>query len=142
MIYVLSKSFVKLLVMTTLLISHTNNIKSIFLSLSDLASCKDPGSPQNGVRHGNEFGHNKRITFTCLPGFQLKGTPTAVCLSGKWSASIPQCKGTFVLLYFLTYLYLLIYIEFKLIGRIKNSIMARHTPRFEARFLGLIKQMF
>ncbi|XP_078348081.1 sushi, von Willebrand factor type A, EGF and pentraxin domain-containing protein 1-like isoform X8 [Oculina patagonica] len=57
------------------------------------ASCRDPGSPQNGARLGDEFSHNKRISFTCLPGFQLTGSPTAMCINGKWSASIPQCKA-------------------------------------------------
>lgn len=60
------------------------------------ASCKDPGSPNNGVRHGNDFDHNKRISFTCLPGFQLTGTSNAVCINGKWSASMPQCKAVCV----------------------------------------------
>ncbi|CAH3175599.1 unnamed protein product [Porites lobata] len=55
------------------------------------ASCKDPGRPQNGVRHGNEFGHNKRISFSCQPGFQMTGSSAAVCINGKWSASIPRC---------------------------------------------------
>ncbi|KAM7451141.1 hypothetical protein ABFA07_001207 [Porites harrisoni] len=55
------------------------------------ASCKDPGRPQNGVRHGNEFGHTKRISFSCQPGFQMTGSSAAVCINGKWSASVPRC---------------------------------------------------
>ncbi|XP_022793899.1 sushi, von Willebrand factor type A, EGF and pentraxin domain-containing protein 1-like, partial [Stylophora pistillata] len=60
------------------------------------ASCKDPGTPKNGVRHGNEFTHNKRISFTCSAAFQLTGTPNVVCINGKWSASTPQCKAVCV----------------------------------------------
>ncbi|CAH3021429.1 unnamed protein product, partial [Porites evermanni] len=55
------------------------------------ASCKDPGRPQNGVQHGNEFGHNKHISFSCQPGFQMTGSSAAVCINGKWSASVPRC---------------------------------------------------
>lgn len=61
---------------------------------STVAYCKDPGSPQNGVRHGNEFTHSKRISFTCLPGYKLTGSASAVCINGKWSAAVPRCKGT------------------------------------------------
>ncbi|XP_073244344.1 sushi, von Willebrand factor type A, EGF and pentraxin domain-containing protein 1-like isoform X3 [Porites lutea] len=55
------------------------------------ASCKDPGRPKNGVRHGNEFGHNKRISFSCQPAFQMTGSSAAVCINGEWSASVPRC---------------------------------------------------
>ncbi|PFX33865.1 CUB and sushi domain-containing protein 3 [Stylophora pistillata] len=61
-----------------------------------VASCKDPGTPKNGVRHGTEFTHNKRISFACLAGFQLTGTANVVCINGKWSASTPQCKAVCV----------------------------------------------
>ncbi|XP_068695180.1 sushi, von Willebrand factor type A, EGF and pentraxin domain-containing protein 1-like isoform X3 [Montipora foliosa] len=57
------------------------------------ASCEDPGFPPNGITHGTEFGHNKQITFSCLPGFQLVGRSFAVCINGKWSASVPRCKA-------------------------------------------------
>lgn len=58
------------------------------------AYCMSPGSPHNGTTHGSNFHHNKRISFSCLPGFMLIGHSTAVCINGKWSASVPRCIGT------------------------------------------------
>ncbi|XP_044180207.1 sushi, von Willebrand factor type A, EGF and pentraxin domain-containing protein 1-like isoform X4 [Acropora millepora] len=55
------------------------------------AYCMSPGSPHNGTTHGSNFHHNKRISFSCLPGFMLIGHSTAVCINGKWSASVPRC---------------------------------------------------
>ena len=91
---------IKLLSLFTLLTFFTSFNRLCFRRqefitfLSILASCKDPGRPKNGVRHGNEFGHNKRISFSCQPAFQMTGSSAAVCINGKWSASVPRCIGT------------------------------------------------
>ena len=69
------------------------SFRNELMFLSFPAYCKEPASPQNGARHGNEFEHNKRISFTCLPGFQLTGSANAVCINGKWSHPVPRCKG-------------------------------------------------
>ena len=64
------------------------------LTLSS-ADCKDPGSPPNGVRNGNHFGHGKQITFACVKGFMLVGSATSVCHKGTWTHALPSCKGWF-----------------------------------------------
>lgn len=59
------------------------------------ADCKDPGSPPNGVRSGNHFGHGKQITFACVKGFMLVGSATSICHKGTWTHALPSCKGWF-----------------------------------------------
>lgn len=80
-------------------INYNTNVFPCFyrtLTLSS-ADCKDPGSPPNGVRSGNHFGHGKQITFACVKGFMLVGSATSVCHKGTWTHALPSCKGWFYL---------------------------------------------
>ena len=58
-----------------------------------LASCKDPGIPNPGVRLGSEFQHGKLVTFRCARGYTLIGSKSMVCQKGVWNSSLPQCKS-------------------------------------------------
>lgn len=59
-----------------------------------VASCPDPGIPQNGQRVGSDFGHGKHLQFICDSGYWLLGSQLIVCNEGNWSNEIPKCKGT------------------------------------------------
>ncbi|PFX33868.1 CUB and sushi domain-containing protein 1 [Stylophora pistillata] len=56
------------------------------------ASCSNPGVPVNGEKKGDDFKHEKTITFRCHEDYERVGGETIQCIDGKWSAKIPQCK--------------------------------------------------
>ena len=66
----------------------------VYFSSFLLASCPDPGVPQNGQRIGTSFGDGKHLQFSCSSGYWLVGSQLIVCNEGKWSSDIPTCKGT------------------------------------------------
>ena len=66
-----------------------------YFSFLFVASCPDPGVPQNGQRVGTSFGHGKHLQFYCSSGYWLVGSQLIVCNEGKWSNDIPTCKGRF-----------------------------------------------
>ncbi len=62
-----------------------------------IASCRDPGSPQNGrkdtvVRNG--YTEDDSINFLCNTGYHMIGSKTITCErhNADWSHDIPQCK--------------------------------------------------
>jgi len=56
-------------------------------------SCGHPGEIANGVRNGSVFTYEHRVSYSCLPGFELCGRPYRVCLaSGRWSGKLPACR--------------------------------------------------
>ena len=67
----------------------------VYFSSLFVASCPDPGVPQNGQRVGTSFGHGKHLQFYCSSGYWLVGSQLIVCNEGKWSNDIPTCKGRF-----------------------------------------------
>lgn len=60
---------------------------------SFLASCSDPGVPQNGRRIGSNFAHGSKVTFVCFQEFSLAGSQSTTCHDGRWSSVVPVCKG-------------------------------------------------
>jgi len=65
-----------------------NVLTSLFL-----ANCKDPGTPRNGARTGDNFEHGQTVSFTCNNGYTLIGRKSMDCRKGVWSSSLPQCKS-------------------------------------------------
>ncbi|XP_067420017.1 complement factor B-like [Emydura macquarii macquarii] len=56
--------------------------------------CPWPGIPIGGRRQGHVFEPGKAVTFTCLQGLVLRGSPRRVCQSsGQWSGEEPRCEG-------------------------------------------------
>ncbi|KAK8726504.1 hypothetical protein OTU49_010282 [Cherax quadricarinatus] len=55
-------------------------------------SCSFPGYLLNGHMEGNSYSYGDTISFTCNPGFFLKGDTERTCqVDGKWSGEHPHC---------------------------------------------------
>lgn len=70
----------------------TNVIVFLF-SDQYLATCEDPGVPANGRRIGDRFINGVSVEFTCHENYSLIGSSTIRCLGGRWSSTLPECKG-------------------------------------------------
>uniref|UniRef100_A0A3B3ZK64 Uncharacterized protein n=2 Tax=Periophthalmus magnuspinnatus TaxID=409849 RepID=A0A3B3ZK64_9GOBI len=60
-------------------------------------SCPDPGEPENGKRHGNDFSIGGEVHFTCGEDYVLQGSKTISCqrvaeVFAAWSDHRPVCK--------------------------------------------------
>lgn len=63
----------------------------------ELIKCEDPGIPQFGYKVHDE-GHfaGSSVSFSCDPGYTLRGTRVLVCLTGErraWDQPLPTCVG-------------------------------------------------
>ncbi|EDL30240.1 mCG115553, partial [Mus musculus] len=61
----------------------------------ELIRCEDPGTPQFGykVHDGGHFAGSS-VTFSCDPGYSLRGSEELMCLSGErrtWDRPLPTC---------------------------------------------------
>ncbi|KAG7158260.1 Sushi, von Willebrand factor type A, EGF and pentraxin domain-containing protein 1-like 3 [Homarus americanus] len=55
-------------------------------------SCSFPGYLMNGHIEGNSYSYGDTISFTCNPGFLLKGSTDRTCQAdGEWSGELPYC---------------------------------------------------
>ncbi|XP_062818489.1 CUB and sushi domain-containing protein 2 isoform X3 [Anolis carolinensis] len=61
---------------------------------SNQGLCGDPGIPSHGIRHGgDELGVESTISFSCEPGYTLRGSLQRVCqANGTWSGTQPECE--------------------------------------------------
>ena len=78
--------------------------RQVLLTLSFLSSpgfelirCEDPGTPQFGykVHDGGHFAGSS-VSFSCDPGYSLRGSEELLCLSGgrrTWDRPLPTCVG-------------------------------------------------
>lgn len=62
------------------------------------SACRDPGIPENGMRSGSRFHVGSELTFSCEPGFVLRGSTVLTCRYGneddpRWDADVPRCVG-------------------------------------------------
>ncbi|XP_031550168.1 sushi, von Willebrand factor type A, EGF and pentraxin domain-containing protein 1-like, partial [Actinia tenebrosa] len=55
------------------------------------ASCKDPGTPDGGIRYDSTFQHNDRVRFACNSGKTMEGSESITCKDGRWSGKPPKC---------------------------------------------------
>nr|XP_020453374.1 CUB and sushi domain-containing protein 3-like [Monopterus albus] len=60
-------------------------------------SCPDPGEPENGKRHGNDFSIGGVVQFSCGEDYVLQGSKTISCqrvaeVFAAWSDHRPVCK--------------------------------------------------
>lgn len=67
----------------------------------ELIRCEDPGTPQFGykVHDGGHFAGSS-VTFSCDPGYSLRGSEELMCLSGErrtWDRPLPTCVGKMLL---------------------------------------------
>lgn len=63
----------------------------------ELIKCEDPGTPQFGykVHDGGHFAGSS-VSFSCDPGYSLRGSEELLCLSGErrtWDRPLPTCVG-------------------------------------------------
>ncbi len=74
---------------------------SVSLSLSpagfELVKCEDPGVPQFGYKREDK-GHfaGSTVSYSCDPGYTLKGPEVLTCLRGErraWDSPLPLCVG-------------------------------------------------
>ncbi|KAL9962840.1 hypothetical protein ACROYT_G031985 [Oculina patagonica] len=57
-------------------------------------SCPSLESLRNGHNHGQQYWEGKRVSFTCNPGYSLKGSSERRCqTSGAWTGVQPSCIG-------------------------------------------------
>uniref|UniRef100_A0A5F8H623 CUB and Sushi multiple domains 2 n=1 Tax=Monodelphis domestica TaxID=13616 RepID=A0A5F8H623_MONDO len=81
-----------------------NTSKGFELQFSsfELIKCEDPGIPQFGykVHDGGHFAGSS-VSFSCDPGYTLRGSPVLMCLTGErraWDRPLPiciaECGGT------------------------------------------------
>ncbi|XP_017163010.1 CUB and sushi domain-containing protein 3-like isoform X2 [Poecilia reticulata] len=61
-------------------------------------SCPDPGEPENGKRHGNDFSIGSVVQFSCGEDYVLQGSKTISCqrvaeVFAAWSDHRPVCKA-------------------------------------------------
>uniref|UniRef100_A0A669CHK6 CUB and Sushi multiple domains 3 n=1 Tax=Oreochromis niloticus TaxID=8128 RepID=A0A669CHK6_ORENI len=61
-------------------------------------SCPDPGEPENGKRHGNDFSIGSVVHFSCGEDYVLQGSKSISCqrvaeVFAAWSDHRPVCKG-------------------------------------------------
>ena len=57
------------------------------------APCPDPGRPYQGNRIGEDFRHDRTVTFTCPKDYIMVGLRTITCSDGRWRYRKPSCKG-------------------------------------------------
>uniref|UniRef100_A0A2K6LAX6 CUB and Sushi multiple domains 2 n=1 Tax=Rhinopithecus bieti TaxID=61621 RepID=A0A2K6LAX6_RHIBE len=76
-----------------------NTSKGFELQFSsfELIKCEDPGTPQFGYKVHDE-GHfaGSSVSFSCDPGYSLRGSEELLCLSGErrtWDRPLPTCVG-------------------------------------------------
>ncbi|XP_061670636.1 CUB and sushi domain-containing protein 3 isoform X2 [Syngnathoides biaculeatus] len=60
-------------------------------------SCPDPGEPEDGKRHGNDFSIGSVVQFSCDEDYVLQGSKTISCqrvaeVFAAWSDHRPVCK--------------------------------------------------
>ncbi|XP_023489601.1 CUB and sushi domain-containing protein 2 isoform X1 [Equus caballus] len=74
-----------------------NTSKGFELQFSsfELIKCEDPGTPQFGykVHDGGHFAGSS-VSFSCDPGYSLRGSEALLCLSGErrtWDRPLPTC---------------------------------------------------
>ncbi|XP_041439963.1 CUB and sushi domain-containing protein 2 isoform X1 [Xenopus laevis] len=81
-------------------ISNSENTSKGFelhYSSFQLIKCEDPGMPQYGYKEKDE-GHfaGSSVTFSCDPGYSLRGSRVLVCLTGErrvWDQPLPVCMA-------------------------------------------------
>lgn len=57
--------------------------------------CPDPGTPDNGVKRGDDYSFGQDVTYFCDPEYDIHGSSRRVCLEcGKWSGYKPFCEET------------------------------------------------
>jgi len=57
-----------------------------------LASCPDPGHPENGQTIGRVFNHTSVVEFECLGDRLLQGSSQAKCNNGQWDQALSTCR--------------------------------------------------
>lgn len=63
----------------------------------ELVKCEDPGVPQFGFKREDK-GHfaGSTVSYSCDPGYTLKGPEVLTCLRGErraWDSPLPLCVG-------------------------------------------------
>ncbi|XP_041089827.1 CUB and sushi domain-containing protein 2-like [Polyodon spathula] len=79
-------------------ISNSENTSKGFelqFSSFELIKCEDPGVPQFGYKLQDQ-GHfaGSMVSFSCNPGYSLRGNPSITCLTGErraWDSPLPLC---------------------------------------------------
>ena len=62
-------------------------------------SCGDPGNIPNAVKSGGYY-YNDKVTYNCLPGYNLIGNSDITCKADKtWSGSPPICNSMYTFIF-------------------------------------------
>ncbi|XP_072628144.1 CUB and sushi domain-containing protein 2 isoform X6 [Canis lupus baileyi] len=74
---------------------NTSKGFELHFSSFELIRCEDPGTPQFGykVHDGGHFAGSS-VSFSCDPGYSLRGSEELLCLSGErrtWDRPLPTC---------------------------------------------------
>lgn len=76
---------------------HTFFFFTFFFAGFELVKCEDPGVPQFGFKREDK-GHfaGSTVSYSCDPGYSLKGPEVLTCLRGErraWDSPLPLCVG-------------------------------------------------
>lgn len=87
----------KNLIYTSFLQSSLILIYTLSLQGFELVKCEDPGVPQFGYKREDK-GHfaGSTVSYSCDPGYTLKGPEVLTCLRGErraWDSPLPLCVG-------------------------------------------------
>lgn len=60
------------------------------VSFSYVSQCPEPTTPRNGrILYHSE--RSSYVIFTCDAGYKMRGSPSALCMLGRWSPQAPKC---------------------------------------------------
>ena len=61
---------------------------------AEVVTCSSLAIPTNGQRSSSRRNYNDRVSFSCITGYNLRGSSSRTCLStGQWSGTQPTCNS-------------------------------------------------
>ncbi len=70
--------------------SHSS--QNALLPLAEAPSCETLPDPENGQVEQTGTALGSTATYTCFPGYQLKGVSDRTCAETGWSGKEPTCE--------------------------------------------------
>ena len=58
-------------------------------------NCRPIGAPLYGSKSGSNYNAGSTISFSCDPGYSMRGSSSRTCQEGGWTGSNPRCSGMY-----------------------------------------------